>query len=159
MSYQISGLSPAAFDHLRHASDAELARHGALRMTADAKPCFPCRITLDDADIGEMLILVNHVSNADGPYRASHAIFFGESAREVAHFVDTVPPALDWRILSIRAFGGDGLMTDAALAQPGEADATFRRMLADPAVDHLDAHNATRGCFAARVERDYIARV
>jgi hypothetical protein len=39
------------------------------------------------------------------------------------------------------------------LAQPGEADATIRKMFTDDAVDHIDAHNATRGCFAARVER------
>ena len=40
-----------------------------------------------------------------------------------------------------------------ALAQPGEADAAIRELLADPAIDHIDAHNATRGCFAARIER------
>ena len=45
------------------------------------------------------------------------------------------------------------MMTDAALAQPGEADAAIRRLLADHQVDHIDAHNATRGCFAARIER------
>ena len=29
-----------------------------------------------------------------------------------------------------------------------------RRAADDPAVDHVDAHNAVRGCFAARIERD-----
>ena len=154
MSYSIRGLAPADYDHLRHASDDELARHSALRMTADANPNFPCRVTLDDAAIGETLILVNHVSHADGPYRASHAIFVSESAIEAAHYVDKVPPALDRRILSVRGFDASGMMVDAALTQPGEADSVIRRMLADPAVDHLDAHNAIRGCFAARVERD-----
>ena len=45
------------------------------------------------------------------------------------------------------------MMVDAALAQPGEADPVIRRLLNNEAVDHIDAHNATRGCFAARVER------
>ncbi len=45
------------------------------------------------------------------------------------------------------------MMIDAALAQPGEADPSHPPLLADPAVDHIDAHNAIRGCFAARVER------
>jgi hypothetical protein len=45
------------------------------------------------------------------------------------------------------------MMQDAALAQPGEADAVIRRLLADEEIDHIDAHNAIRGCFAARVER------
>ena len=45
-------------------------------------------------------------------------------------------------------------MVDAALAQPGEADPAIRKLLANPAADHIDAHNAIRGCFAARIERN-----
>jgi hypothetical protein len=123
-------------------------------MTADATPGFPCRITLDDAEIGETLLLVNHCSHdGDNPYRATHAIFVNESATEAAIYVDEVPPALDRRVLSLRAFDQAGMMTDAALAQPGEADAVIRGLLASDAVDHVDAHNATRGCFAARIDR------
>lgn len=154
MTYKITGLDPSQFTHLIGLSDAELSFHNAVRMTADQKPSFPCRITLDDADIGETLLLVNHCSHGgDNPYQATHAIFVSESATEAASYQDEVPPALDRRILSLRAFDADGMMTDAALAQPGQADATIRRLLDDPAVDHIDAHNATRGCFAARVDR------
>jgi hypothetical protein len=154
MTYQITGLDPSPFAHLIGRSDEELAAYGAVRMTADAKPSYPCRVTLDDADIGETLLLVNHVSHdGDNPYRATHAIFVSEGATEATSFSDEIPPALDRRILSLRAFDADGMMTDAALAQPGEADLIIRRLLADPQVDHIDAHNAIRGCFAARVER------
>ena len=153
MVYAIRGLAPESFAHLRHASEDALANHDSRRMTADAVPGFPCRITLDDAALGETLILTNHVSHGCGPYHASHAIFVSESALEAAHYIDAVPPALDRRVLSIRAFDAAGMMIDAALAPPGKADASIRRLLADPAVDHLDAHNAVRGCFAARVDR------
>lgn len=153
MTYTISGLDPSPFAYLTGMSDSELAAHGAVRMIADASPGFPCRVTLDDAQPGEALLLVNHVSQDGGPYHASHAIFISEGVGQAVRYVDRVPPALDRRILSVRAFDAPGMMIDAALAQPGEADATFRRMLANPTVDHLDAHNATRGCFAARVER------
>ena len=154
MTYKISGLDPAQFAHLVGLSDEQLATHSAARMTADANPNFPCRVTLDDAEIGETLLLVNHVSHdGNNPYRASHAIFVSESAGKAAVYHDEIPPALARRVLSLRAFDADGMMTDAALAQPGEADAVLRRLLADPAVDHVDAHNATRGCFAARIER------
>ena len=128
--------------------------HGACRMIADACPGFPCRVTLDDAAPGEPLLLVNHVSHAnDNPYRASHAIFVGEGARQAACFIDQIPPALDRRILSLRGFDAAGMMCGAVLVQPGGADGAVRAMLADPLIDHIDAHNATRGCFAARVER------
>ena len=154
MTYRISGLEPSQFAHLISLSDDELATHGAVRMTANGQPSFPCRIQLDDAQAGETLLLVNHVSHdGNNPYRASHAIFVSESATETAVYEDEIPPALDRRILSLRAFDDAGMMVDAALAQPGEADPVIRRLLANEAVDHIDAHNATRGCFPARVER------
>ena len=154
MTYKITGLAPSQFTHLIGLGDEELALHGAARMTADGQPSFPCRIRLDDAKAGETLLLVNHCSHdGNNPYRATHAIFVSESATEAAVYEDEVPPALERRILSLRAFDGFGMMRDAALAQPGEADAVIRRLLANEAVDHIDAHNATRGCFAARVER------
>ena len=123
-------------------------------MIANGRPTFPCRIQLDDAKAGEPLLLVNHLSHdGNNPYRASHAIFVSESAAEALSYESEIPPALDRRILSLRAFDRGGMMVDAALAQPGEADPVIRRMLADQAVDHVDAHTAIRGCFMARAER------
>ena len=154
MTYKITGLEPSQFAHLIGLSDEELAAHGAVRMIADSRPGFPCRVTLDDAEPGEALLLVNHVSHdGNNPYRASHAIFVSETSGQAAVYKDEIPPALERRVLSLRAFDNDGMMVDAALAQPGEADEVVRRLLAKEAVDHIDAHNATRGCFAARVER------
>ena len=154
MTYKFSGLDPSPYLHLFRLGDEELVMHGAVRMTADGRPGFPCRIRLDDAREGEALLLVNHVSHeGNNPYRASHAIFVSENGRQAAIFEDEIPPALDRRILSLRAFGTDGMMVDAALVQPGEADAVVRRMLANDEVDHVDAHTAIRGCFMARAER------
>jgi hypothetical protein len=153
MTYRIKGLEPAPFTPLFELDDAGLKARGMTRMRVD-NPNFPCRISLRDCDIGDEVILLNHVSHdGNNPYRASHAIFVSRSAREAANYVDAIPPALDRRILSLRAFDAAGMMIDAALAQPGEADPAIRRLLADPAVDHLDAHNAIRGCFAARIDR------
>ena len=154
MTYRISGLEPSQFAHLVGLSDEELERHGAARMTANGQPTFPCRIQLDDAKAGETLLLVNHVSHdGNNPYRASHAIFVSETAVEPAAYDSEIPPALDRRILSLRAFDRRGMMIDAALVQPGEADLAIRRMLTNDAVDHIDAHTAIRGCFMARAER------
>jgi hypothetical protein len=154
MTYRISGLEPSQFAHLFGLSDEELSRHGAVRMFANGQPTFPCRVQLDDAQAGEPLLLVNHVSHdGNNPYRASHAIFVSETAPEALAYADEIPPALDRRILSLRAFDRDGMMVDAALAQPGEADPVIRRMLDNDAVDHVDAHTAIRGCFMARAER------
>ena len=151
MTYRITGLDPAPFRPLFGLSDDELARRGVVRMTVTEKPSFPCRVTLEDRDVGEQVLLLNHVSQDGGPYHASHAIFVTDGSP--ATFVDEVPPAFAGRVLSLRAFDDEGMMVEAALAQPGDADAAIRSLLANQCVDHIDAHNATRGCFSARIER------
>ncbi len=154
MTYRITGIEPSQYAHLVGLGDEELSRHGAARMIVDAHPGFPCRVLLDDAVPGEPMLLVNHVSHeGNNPYRASHAIFVSERGVKPASFVDEVPPGLDRRILSLRGFDEKGMMADALLAQPGEADALVRQLLLNPGIDHVDAHTAIRGCFMGRFER------
>lgn len=154
MAYRITGLSPEAFSHLIGASEDELARHNALRTTATAKPGAPCRITLEEAEPRETLILLNHVSHdVANPYRSTHAIYVREVAREAATYYDEVPPVFIPRVLSLRAFAGDGMMIDAAVTQAGESEAGILRLLSNPDVAYIHAHNAARGCFSARIDR------
>ena len=113
---------------------------------------FPCRVSLIDRPVGEQILLLNHVSHdVANPYRASHAIFVADA--EQAEFVDEIPPVFEKRILSLRGFDADGMMADAILTQPGEADAGIRKLFANPDIRTIHAHNATRGCFSAKIER------
>ena len=154
MTYRIRGLDPTPFKSLFGLSDERLAEHGVVRMTVTEKPSFPCRVTLEDRDVGEQVLLLNHVSHdVAGPYRASHAIFVTEGAGQPAEYLDEVPPVFARRILSLRGFDDRGMMADAILAQPGEADESIRRLFANPAIATIHAHNAVRGCFSARIER------
>jgi hypothetical protein len=67
------------------------------------KPSFPCRVSLTDRDIGESVLLINHVSHdVANPYRASHAIFVTEGSEKAAEYVDEVPPVFEPRVLSLR---------------------------------------------------------
>ncbi|WP_265529260.1 DUF1203 domain-containing protein [Sphingomicrobium marinum] len=152
MTYRITGIDPEPYQRFFTMSDTDLTAANAVVMTSDARVGYPCRAALDDVPPETRLVLVNHVSHEGGPYAASHAIFVSENA-DRADYIDRVPPALDRRILSLRAFGADGMMADACLAQRGEADRAIRALFENEAVDHIDAHNAIRGCFAARVER------
>jgi hypothetical protein len=155
MTYRITGLDPAPYRHFHGLSDEELASRGIVRMIVTEKPSFPCRVSLTDRDIGERVLLINHVSHdVANPYRASHAIFVTEGVEEPAIYVDEVPPVFGPRVLSLRAFEEDGMMVDAALTQSGEADAGIRKLFENPAITTIHAHNATRGCFAAKIERN-----
>lgn len=155
MSYVVRGLDPKPYEELFGLTDGELAERGIVRMTVTQKPSFPCRVSLIDRDIGEHVLLLNHVSHdVANPYRASHAIFITEGADQTGEYVDEVPPVFEARVLSLRAFDSDGMIADAILTQPGEADAGIRKLFANPAIATIHAHNATRGCFAAKIERN-----
>ena len=153
MSYVVKGLDPEPYLPLFGLTDEDLAERGVVRMTVSSSS-FPCRVSLTDREIGEKVLLLNHVSHdVAGPYRASHAIFVTEGETERGEFVDCVPPVFETRMLSLRGFDKDGMMADAILAGPGEADASIRKLFRNPAVDTIHAHNATRGCFSAKIER------
>lgn len=94
MSFVVTGLSPEPFAHLFSADDATLAAAGVIRYRADSKPGFPCRITLNDAEPGETVLLLNHEHHAaETPYRARHAIFVRETAAVAARYENEIPPA------------------------------------------------------------------
>jgi hypothetical protein len=153
MICRITGLDPAPYKPLFGLSDAELADRGIVPMEVTRNPGFPCRLSLTDRDVGERVLLLNHTSlEVANPYRATHAIFVGKTD-EAAEFIDELPPVFDNRVLSLRAFDASGMMTDAVLAQPGEADAAIRKLFDNPEIEAIHAHNAVRGCFSAKIER------
>lgn len=153
MSYVVRGLDPTPFRPLFGLSDEELAKRGAVRMMV-TDPTFPCRVSLTDRAIGEKVLLLNHVSHdVANPYRATHAIFVTEADEEPAEYLNEVPPVFKSRVLSLRGFDKDGMMADAILTQPGEADTGIRKLFENPEIRTIHAHNATRGCFSAKIER------
>ncbi len=155
MIYRVVGLNPEPYRPLFGLPDDELAERGIVRMTVTEKPSFPCRVSLTDRDIGESVLLLNHVSHdVANPYRASHAIFVTEAGQDAAEYVDEVPPVFEPRVLSLRGFDKEGMMAEAILTQPGEADAGIRKLFGNPEIVTIHAHNATRGCFSAKIERD-----
>ena len=155
MTYRITGINPAPYRHLFGRSDEELKSRGVVRMTVTEKPSFPCRVSLTDRDLGESMLLVNHVSHdVANPYRASHAIFVTETEQEPGEYVDEVPPVFVPRVMSLRGFDKDGMMADAILTQPGETEAGILKLFANPEIETIHAHNAGRGCFSAKIERN-----
>ena len=154
MAYVIRGLDPAPFAHLFGLDDAALAEHRAVRRRADTKPGFPCRVTLEDAEPGEDLILLNHDHlPVDSPYRGSYAIYVREGAYDVAEYRNAVPLQLARRLLALRAFDEGGMLLKADVIDGNELDALIDPWLADPEVAYLHAYNAKPGCFAARIDR------
>lgn len=154
MAFQIQALPMAEFEPFFALSDSELLEVRAARVVADAKPGFPCRVSLVDAEIGESLILINFEHQpGDSPFRSAHAIFVREHAEQSFPEVDRVPELIESRLMSIRAFDEKDFLVDADVVEGSRLRDVIPEMLEDHAVEYLHLHYAKPGCFAAKVVR------
>ena len=153
-SFQLVGLDPAAFAPLWSLPADRLAEIGAMRLTADASPGFPCRIGLVDADAGDELMLLPYEHQpAATPYRASGPIFVRRGARRAALAPGELTPYVTSRLMSVRGYDAQHMIVDAGVCEGSALRAEIERQLAEPSVAYLHLHNARRGCFACHVDR------
>jgi hypothetical protein len=144
--YRLTPIDPGTADELRSA--------GGVGFIADTKPGYPCRQCLSDAEIGEALVLVAHDPfTVDSPYRSRSPIFLHEKSCAPPIDVADLPDQLTGRQLSVRAFGRDAMMIDAAVIDGTGLDDQLRRFFDDDATTEIHIHNATRGCWATSVAR------
>ncbi|HYC67874.1 DUF1203 domain-containing protein [Brevundimonas sp.] len=155
MSFHIHSLPLAPFEALFDLDDAALTATGARRMIVDAPHAAPCRVSLADAEPGERLILLNHrhLDSPGSPYRSDGPIFVREAAVEARPAVGEIPDMLGRRLLSVRAYDADWMMTDADVVEGRDLAARLEAWFADPLVSCIHLHTARRGCFMASAER------
>lgn len=155
MSFTIKGLDPAEFSPLFSLCDEALAARGIIAKIADRKPGFPCRVSLEDAEPGERVLLLNYESHkAATPYRSAYAIYVREKAAATAEYVDMLPPVMEKRPIALRIFDADGMLIGADLGREGpETKAKIAAIFENPAAAYIHAHNAMHGCFAAEIRR------
>lgn len=154
MNYQLRGLEPAQFERYFALNDAELAERGMRWMRVDKPVGFPCRISLEDAPVGEdVLLLAFTHQDSRSPYRASGPIFVRPGRPEAARIVNMLPTYLTLRPLSVRAYDAADEMVDAEVVDGREAAPLIERYLERADVAYLHIHYARRGCFACRVDR------
>jgi len=152
--FRISPLPLEDFSPLFQLSDAELRSRGMKRVVADSRPGFPCRVSLDDAEVGETLILLPYEHHpSPGPYRSSGPIFVRERAVPARLAINEVPRCVWERYLSVRAYDGEGMMVRAVVAHGENLADCVTKLLADDRTRYLHVHNARPGCYVFRVDR------
>lgn len=153
-SFQVVPVEYERFAPLFELDDAALKELGARRVTVAAKPGYPCRASLVDAEVGETALLIPYVHHDTcSPYRASGPIFVRRDAGTARPGVNEVPVMLRHRLLSLRAYDGSGIMQDAEVTKGTELEAAIDRLFEGPGISYLHVHNAGPGCFNCRVER------
>lgn len=154
MNFQIKPLQGKDFAHLFDLTDADLAAQQACRQVVATKPGTPCRVSMQDAEVGETVILFNYEHQPeDSPYRARHAVFVRENAQQADLAVNEVPEVIRSRVMSLRYFDRDHMMIDADVVS-GEAVAEeLAKAFENDDIAYVHLHNAKPGCFAAAAYR------
>lgn len=153
-SFQLIGLSPEPFAPLFALSEAELSRIDARRVFADSKPGFPCRVSLEDAEVGEELLLLPFEHQpAASPYRSSGPIFVRKAATQAIVKAGIIPDYVRTRLMSVRAYDAAHQMIDAAVCPGNETARVLDSMFSRGEAAYIHLHNANRGCFSCAVRR------
>jgi hypothetical protein len=154
INFQVSALEAVIWTDLFSMPDEAIKAAGIIKMKADKKPGFPCRISLEDAEPGEEVILFNHEHQAAAsPYKSSGAIFVRKNAITARPAPNQVPLMLRHRLLSVRAYTKKGMMQKALVTEGILLEEAIQELFASTAVDYLHIHNAKQGCWLCSVIR------
>ncbi len=153
-NFRIRSLEAEEFSRLFDLSNDDLEKSGMLRMIADARPGYPCRVSLEDAQIGEEVILLNYQHHkTKSPYRGNGPIFVRKNAKTVKLDVNEIPEMLLRRLLSLRGFDQDGILLDASVVEGSHLKEQMIRMFENADIQYIHIHNAKPGCYNCVAER------
>ncbi len=142
------------FNHLFNLSQKELAEKGIVKMVVDEKPGYPCRVTLEDAEIGEEVLLFPfeyHKTNS--PYKGSGPIFIRKNAVKANLAINEIPEMLFKRLQSIRVYDKNGMMIDAKTLEGKELKKEIEIIFNNDLASYIQIHNANPGCYNCQVTR------
>jgi hypothetical protein len=154
MTFQIASLPDEMFRQWFELDEETVRQRGARRYTANERPGFPCRVSLEDAWPGDTVMLVPYAHlDADSPYRASGPVFVRAGARRAAPAPGEVPELLRLRLLSVRGYDRRSLMRAAEVVDGRDLERAIGRLFGDDRVAFLHVHFAGPGCYACRIDR------
>ena len=154
INFQCRSLEDKEFTDLFQLADSELEKMGAIRMIVDSDPGYPCRVSLEDARIGEEVLLLpyqHHRTNS--PYQASGPIFVRKLAKTASLKLNEIPKMLDHRLLSLRGYDSNGILREAMVSEGNVLPGSIQNLFANNEITYIHVHNAKPGCYNCSIER------
>lgn len=152
--FQLVGLDHAQFEPLFRLSDKELMEHHAERHLATESPGYPCRVSLQDAKVGEELLLLSFLHQpAASPYHASGPIFVRRGAKQRRLEVGEVSSYVTSRLMSVRGYDKAHMIVAASVCDGVLLAKELETYFSNDQVDYIHLHNAKQGCFSCQVIR------
>lgn len=153
-SFQLVGIDHEQFEPLFLLSDDELKGRHAERHVATESPGYPCRVSLEDAKVGDELLLLSYPhQSAASPYCAAGPIFVRRGAKQRKLKIGEVSSYVTSRLMSVRAYDKAHMIVAASVCEGGLLAKELESYFGNDQVDYVHLHNAKRGCFSCQVIR------
>lgn len=153
-NFQFIALKDKEFNNLFLMGEEELKNIGAVKMIADKKPGFPCRVSLKDAEIGDEVISLNYQYHfVNSPYKANGPIFIRKGATTAMLDVNEIPDIIHHRYLSVRGYNIDSMLVDARVTEGVNLRGMIDDVFDNIEVAYIHIHNAKPGCYSCLVKR------
>lgn len=154
INFQFQSLDRDLFASYFQMSGSQLKSIGAYVFESDECPCYPCRVSLADAKVGENVLAINFEHLAvDSPYRSSGPIFVRENSQTRKMEQNEIPVMLKHRLLSVRGYSENNLMIKADTVAGEELENIISGQFSDELVQYIHVHNAGPGCFNCSITR------
>ena len=153
-NFKLKSLPYQEFKNLFTLTDSALEKMGATRMLVDKFPGFPCRVSLQDAEVGEEVILLpyqHHKTNS--PYQASGPIYVRKVAATAELGTNEIPVMFNHRLLSLRGYDKNGIMKAAEVIEGNTLKEKLQQLFDNENIAYIHIHNARPGCYNCVVER------
>ena len=152
VNFKVLPLESSLFDSFNSLSGCEL--QNAKWIEVDACPGYPCRVSLEDAKVGERVLSVTFMHHrANTPYQSSGPIFVRENAKHAITEVNEIPHMLRHRLLSIRGYSPEGIMLEAEVTEGAVLEEYITKLFQNSEIEYIHIHNAKPGCFNCSVVR------
>ena len=123
-------------------------------MIVRKNPGFPCSVCLQDATIGEDIILLPFQHHKmDTPYQALGPIFISKNIIEATLAVNKIPTMLLHRLLSLRCYNKDSIMINATVIEDKLVSGILHGFWGNKEITYIHIHNAKPECYDCLVER------
>lgn len=154
MTFRIEALDRTQFENLLNSETPQSVSADARWIEVDVENGYPCRVSLQDAKVGERVLAVSHPhQESNTPYAASGPIFIREHSQTAQPKKGEIPAMLRHRMLSLRGYNEEGFMLCAQVTAGTELESVIAEQFQNTEVQYLHIHNALPGCFDCTVRR------
>jgi hypothetical protein len=124
------------------------------KITVDQSPGYPCRLSLEDAKIGEEVYLFSHQPfTNENPYRETGPVFVRTEADQATLEPGQIPDMIKRRPIIVRSYSADETLLSGDPAEGEDVGQVIQQCLNREGVAFLHIRAALTGCYLCKVEQ------